>query len=102
MTAIPHPLTGVLINDITEIRTRKLTDDEQLTARHLLNSGMSRQLVAATLGCHPLAINVADLPKPARNPQIKNGLRTADARIDPRQLTLLDEILGTIQKGTKD
>ena len=102
MTAIRHPLRGVLINDISEIRTGKLNDDEQITARSLLEQGHPRHVVAAMLGCHPLAINASGRQKPKPKQRFDNGLRTVDARTDPRQYSILDEILGTDQEMTRD
>lgn len=65
MAMIPHPKTGVMINEI-ETRSGPISQAERDTAQLLLAEGHARWIVAAMLGRLPLAFNGTDA-KPADN-----------------------------------
>lgn len=89
MAMKPHPVTGVLINDI-ETRQGPISEKERETARLLFQEGYVRWVVAAMLGRFPLEIsNTGDRPE---RPRGKYGrtLSTRDAARDPRQISMED------------
>ena len=97
MTMKPHPITGVLINEI-ETRSGAISAAERQTARLLLNDGHARWVVAAMLGRFPLAFDGTG-KKPTRPRKAATGsdLSASAAKHDPRQsdiFALLDDLFG--------
>ncbi|WP_131725699.1 helix-turn-helix domain-containing protein [Rhodobacter capsulatus] len=94
MTAKPHPITGVMLNDVKIIRKGQLSDEERQTAALLLAEGVARWEVAARLGCHPLAFNASGRKPAKREPAQPKAsgrkLSAAAARADKRQASLVD------------
>lgn len=91
MAMMPHPVTGVLINDI-EIRHGRIAEEERQTARLLLNDGHARWVVAAMLGRFPLAFDGTGKKPADKRPRIGGGMSIRDAREDPRQIGMQDYI----------
>lgn len=83
---IPHPITGLLMNEIKP-HHGKLTEKELQTARILLADGNPRWLVGAMLGCHPLTFNGTG-SRPEGRRRIGGRLSVKDARRDSRQISL--------------
>lgn len=90
MATLRHPITGVIINDIGIVRTKRLTEEEQLTARLLMEGGDTRCLAAAKLGVHPLAINATGQPRPGRGAPRGATLSSRHAFRDQRQTSMFD------------
>lgn len=89
MTMKPHPVTGVLINEI-ETCSGPISEAERHTARLLLADGHPRWVVAAMLGRFPLAFDGTGR-KPERPRRVTGGdLPLRDARHDPRQISMDD------------
>lgn len=90
MTAFRHPETGVMLNELTVLRTGSISDDENRTAALLLAEGHPRWVVAAMLGRHPLAFNGTGRSPADSRRKLGGHLKTKDARTDIRQDNLLD------------
>ncbi len=84
MAMKPHPVTGVMINDVVEIHG-PITDEERLTAKLLLAEGNARWLVGAILGRHPLAFNGTGRAPGYSRRKYGRQLSSAAARADVRQ-----------------
>jgi hypothetical protein len=91
MATTRHPVTGEELNDITVLRTGRVSAAERDTAQLLYDQGHARWLVGAMLGRCPLGYARSGAP-PERRKRAPNGasLSRAAARSDPRQLGLLD------------
>lgn len=90
MATMRHPVTNVLMNEITHIQHGMVTDAERQTAKLLLDEGHPRWLVAAMLGRFPLAFSgTGAKPNDSRKP-IGGNLTTRDARKDHRQFSMED------------
>lgn len=84
MVKSPHPVTGVMINEIEPLG-RKPTETERETARLLAQAGDPRWLAAAKIGVHPLEIDPTGRdPRFAHRPR-GGHLSANDAHDDPRQ-----------------
>jgi hypothetical protein len=70
-TTWTHPITGVVLNTITE-RRPALTEAEVETARHLLDAGEPIHIAAAMLGTNQGRISEA-LPGHARVRDLRQG-----------------------------
>jgi hypothetical protein len=93
MATIRHPVTGVLMNDITHLPRGKISDEERRTAGMLLTDGNPRWLVAAMLGRHPLALTgKGRAPGKTKRP-LGGHLMVRHARTDQRQISL-DDLFG--------
>ena len=87
MTMKPHPVTGVMLNEIA-ISTGPISDTERRTARLLLDEGHPRWVVGAMLGRFPLAFDGTGR-KPERPRKVTGGdLPLRDAKHDPRQISM--------------
>jgi hypothetical protein len=89
MAMIPHPITGLLMNEI-ELQHGHITDKERQTARHLLADGHARWVVAAMLGRFPLAFSGTRAKPADRRPKLGGGMTLRDAARDPRQISMVD------------
>jgi hypothetical protein len=89
MTAMPHPVTGVLINSISLVRYGPITLEERQTAALLLAEGHPRWIVAAMLGRFPLAFTGAGRSPRGYRPK-GSHLSLGEARRDQRQMTLIE------------
>jgi hypothetical protein len=101
MATIRHPVTGVLMNEITLINHGKVSDDERRTARLLQTEGHPRWLVAAMLGRFPLAFEgVGGSPSDGRRP-MGGHLAVRDAKADVRQFSM-DDLFGPLDAEVAD
>ncbi|SEI09974.1 hypothetical protein [Paracoccus alkenifer] len=64
MATFRHPVTGVLLNEISVVRPRKLSEMEAETARLLRQQGLKLQDITAMLGTNQG--RVADVLWPGR------------------------------------
>jgi hypothetical protein len=88
MATIRHPVTGLLMNDITHIQTGPVSDDERRTARLLQDDGHPRWLIAAMLGRFPLAFSgTGASPNQGRKP-VGGHLSVRAAQTDERQMMM--------------
>ncbi len=91
MAMKPHPVTGVLINDIT-LAHGPVTPEERQTARLLLDEGHARWVVAAMLGRFPLAFDGTGKTPAEKRPRLGGGMTLHAARHDPRQIGMDDYV----------
>lgn len=91
MAMKPHPVTGVLINEI-ETRHGPISDAERQTARLLFAEDHPRWVVAAMLGRFPLAIDGSGRTPERKSSHKATGgdLSRSAARSDPRQIDMQD------------
>lgn len=92
MAMKPHPVTGVLMNEIVESHG-PISDEERQTAKLLLDEGRPRWVVAAILGRHPLAFNGTGRAPGDSRRKYGRQLSSAAAKADIRQVGMdwLDE-----------
>lgn len=91
MAMIPHPVTGVLINEV-EVHHGPISEKERETARLLLAEGHARWVVAAMLGRFPLAFTGTGAKPADRQPRLGGGMSVRDAARDPRQISMEDVV----------